>query len=1081
MKPKTSIEKGLVVLLLALCALWSLNRLFIEAKPAYAGTFTAASCGRADVNAVINGPTHVAIDGDIIIIPSGSCTWTTGITVASGIGIQIIGAGQVTVAPAPTACPAPGGGTCLQDSLVSGATMISMSPRFGNALSRISGITFVGTHPSTGYGSPLSIVGTCATGGCPNLRLDHVTAPENFAGLGIPDDTFAVIANVFGVADHNLAGDSSGPSGGNGLDFANVSHGNWVGTGGYGDSSWANTDSIGTFNAFFFENNTGINAFWTDTDTAGNPFGGARIVCRFNNITGITGAGYCTGHGTDTTGRTRGIRSWEGYFNTGSCTSSSIGCGSVWPGRSGVGISVNNTFTNSGGGFLKGLANLDAQRRWRADVPWGGCDGSSPWDQNDTNGGGGNTAHVYFSGTLATATNNNPNWTLTVAGTPFTPSQWVSNGSPYSIHDTVANGGAEILSNTANTLIAVVPDTGHGPAFAAGQAFTIQRAFVCMDQPARGGGLLVTGPSNGLNPVLASTGSPGNVAQILDIIYEADDSLPVTASGTISSNTASIIQGRDIQVEAAHQAAQSNPTTPFNGTSGSGHGTLANRPTTCTVGVGYWATNQGSWDMSGGGNQGLLYKCTSTNTWTLFFTPACYPHPLITGSPCAGSSGAPIASLAPGSLTFGSILVGSTSPSQNLTLSNTGTATLNITSIAKGGTNPTDFGQTNTCGSQVFVGGSCTIVVTCTPASAASFSATIVVTDDAAGSPHSSTLSCTGITATAGVSFAPTSLTFTARTVGSSSAPQTVVLTNTGSGNLTVSLVQVTTGNASSFSQTNNCTSVNPSSTCNINITFTPQLAGALASQVCVTDNAPASPQCFNISGTGNTVGNLNFAPSSVIFPNTAVGVPSAGVVIIATNSGGSSIAISGIAIGGINSGDFSQTNTCGLGLAAGGSCQVTAKITPTTTGVRNGNITFTDTAPGSPQTVSLQGTGFTPAPSVGLSINALHFGNQTVGSQSNDQVVVITNTGTASLTISTATKSGANPGDFGFSTTCGASLAVGISCSYSIHFTPTTGGSRAANFNVNTNASTSPDIVTLDGTGVASPPGAQAPQVFGE
>src|SRR4051812_7606799 len=39
--------------------------------PARAATFTAASCNRADVNAVINGPTHTAVNGDVIQIPAG--------------------------------------------------------------------------------------------------------------------------------------------------------------------------------------------------------------------------------------------------------------------------------------------------------------------------------------------------------------------------------------------------------------------------------------------------------------------------------------------------------------------------------------------------------------------------------------------------------------------------------------------------------------------------------------------------------------------------------------------------------------------------------------------------------------------------------------------------------------------------------------------------------------------------------------------------------------------------------------------------------------------------------------------------
>ena len=53
----------------------------------------------------------------------------------------------------------------------------------------------------------------------------------------------------------------------------------------------------------------------------------------------------------------------------------------------------------------------------------------------------------------------------------------------------------------------------------------------------------------------------------------------------------------------------------------------------------YWATDQGSWNTSTSnpegvqlnGADGVLYRCTSTNTWTLYYTPYTYPHPLQNG------------------------------------------------------------------------------------------------------------------------------------------------------------------------------------------------------------------------------------------------------------------------------------------------------------------------------------------------------------------------------------------------------------------------------------------------------------------
>ena len=66
----------------------------------------------------------------------------------------------------------------------------------------------------------------------------------------------------------------------------------------------------------------------------------------------------------------------------------------------------------------------------------------------------------------------------------------------------------------------------------------------------------------------------------------------------------------------------------FNGTTGMGVGTIGSRPSTCTAGVAYWATDEGSWRSGYPSSSGRLYKATATNTWTLYYTPYTYPHPL---------------------------------------------------------------------------------------------------------------------------------------------------------------------------------------------------------------------------------------------------------------------------------------------------------------------------------------------------------------------------------------------------------------------------------------------------------------------
>jgi len=101
--------------------------------------------------------------------------------------------------------------------------------------------------------------------------------------------------------------------------------------------------------------------------------------------------------------------------------------------------------------------------------------------------------------------------------------------------------------------------------------------------------------------------------------------------------------------------------------------------------------------------------------------------------------------LSPSSLSFGSETVGTTSPSQPITLSNASTSSaITINSIGIGGTNPTDFAETNNCPASLPAHGSCTITVTFTPTTTGLRSATVSVGDNAAGSPQTVPLSGTG-------------------------------------------------------------------------------------------------------------------------------------------------------------------------------------------------------------------------------------------------------------------------------------------------------------------------------------------------
>ncbi|HEV2351609.1 MAG TPA: FG-GAP-like repeat-containing protein [Terriglobia bacterium] len=213
--------------------------------------------------------------------------------------------------------------------------------------------------------------------------------------------------------------------------------------------------------------------------------------------------------------------------------------------------------------------------------------------------------------------------------------------------------------------------------------------------------------------------------------------------------------------------------------------------------------------------------------------------------PLAGTGIVPLAGVSPSILIFTSLPVGSASVAQTVTLSNTGTAALTISSVATSG----DFAQTNTCGASVAAGASCTISLTFTPTAEGSRTGTLTITDNnngVASSTQTVALSGTGDGAVVGL--APASVTFSGQLVSSTSAAQTVTLTN--SGNVTLAISGVVTSR--DYAQTNTCgASVAAGANCTINVTFTPTAAGLRGGTLTITDNAPGSPQTVTLSGMG--------------------------------------------------------------------------------------------------------------------------------------------------------------------------------------------------------------------------------------
>ncbi len=204
----------------------------------------------------------------------------------------------------------------------------------------------------------------------------------------------------------------------------------------------------------------------------------------------------------------------------------------------------------------------------------------------------------------------------------------------------------------------------------------------------------------------------------------------------------------------------------------------------------------------------------------------------------------PAVTLSPTSLTFPTQVVFTASKAQTVTLTNTGLGTLSITNISVS----SPFSQTNTCGTSVAAGASCTLTLIFRPAKIGTQTGSLSITDNATASPQK--LGLIGIGTY--VQLAPTSLNFGNQPVGTKSASKKITLSNKGSVSVSIASIAVTGADKGDFAETNTCgKSVASGANCSITVSFTPSATGKRTASISVSDNGGGSPQAVGLTGTG--------------------------------------------------------------------------------------------------------------------------------------------------------------------------------------------------------------------------------------
>jgi hypothetical protein len=196
-------------------------------------------------------------------------------------------------------------------------------------------------------------------------------------------------------------------------------------------------------------------------------------------------------------------------------------------------------------------------------------------------------------------------------------------------------------------------------------------------------------------------------------------------------------------------------------------------------------------------------------------------------------------------LTFPAQLINTKSAPEIVKLTNNGTAALSISSIKVSG----EFQASNTCGSTVPAGESCTITGVFRPKSAGSHTGLITLVDSASAKPQEVELSGSGTI----IKVAPSSLNFGSQKVGTKSEPQVVTAINEGKTQIEYSSISIGGSDKKDFSETDNCTGrfIPPGGDCKVSVTFAPTKTGTRSAALHLTLQGTVSPQPVALSGTG--------------------------------------------------------------------------------------------------------------------------------------------------------------------------------------------------------------------------------------
>lgn len=314
----------------------------------------------------------------------------------------------------------------------------------------------------------------------------------------------------------------------------------------------------------------------------------------------------------------------------------------------------------------------------------------------------------------------------------------------------------------------------------------------------------------------------------------------------------------------------------------------------------------------------------------------------------SGTGVAPVLSVSPASLTFGSQTIGTTSAAQTLTLFNIGTGTLNVSGITSSNA---EFASSLTSVAPIAAGGSAKLSISFAPAASGARSSNISILSNGGNATVSA--SGTGVTAGA-LSVSPATLTYTNQTVGTTSNTQTVTVSNTGGSALTVN--SFFNSNTTDFVLAAPATplTINGGASQTFTVAFKPAASGSKSSTLTVDSSAGSATVSASGSGVAVTVlqPKISISLLSLTFSNATVGTKVSQAVTI-SNTGNAALSITNMTKAGSAAFSFSPASFSAI--AAGANVTLTVTYAPTSVGTDAG-ATLNISSNGGSVAVSLAG-----------------------------------------------------------------------------------------------------------------------------